>query len=153
MPVLRTRSFGTLDFEEASAFFFPRGLPGFEEERRFLPIEAPQSHPLLFLQSTARPELCFITLPVLAVDRRYRLALEADDRAVLGLAEGQAEIGRDVLCLAIVTIPPGGEPTANLLAPLVVSLSSRVALQAVQHDSGYSHCQPIPAGETSEASC
>ena len=46
---------------------FPEGLPGFERERRFLPLEMPDQHPLVFLQSAATPALCFVTLPVLAV--------------------------------------------------------------------------------------
>jgi len=150
MPQFATKHFGAIEYQPESVFEFPVGLPGFEQETRFLPIEQPLSHPIVFLQSLNRPELCFITLPALAVDPGYRLAIAAEDLQALGVAEDrQPEIGPEVLCLAIVSVAENRAPTANLLAPMVVNLKTRRGVQAIQTDSGYSHQHPLmgAAGE------
>jgi flagellar assembly factor FliW len=139
MSVLETQNFGRITYSEGSEIEFPCGLPGFEERRRFLAVQLPQTNPLIFLQSLEDRGLCFITLPVLAVDPRYRLRLSAEDLERLGFSTGrQPRIGPDVMCLAVLSIRAAG-PTANLLAPVVVNVANLRAVQAVMADSGYSH--------------
>ena len=67
MPTIRTKQFGSIDYDDADIFEFPAGLPGFEAEQRFLCIERPALRPVAFLQSVTNPELCFITLPARSV--------------------------------------------------------------------------------------
>ncbi|HEY6392719.1 MAG TPA: flagellar assembly protein FliW [Bryobacteraceae bacterium] len=151
MPLLQTKYFGPLPYRAESVFNFPAGLPSFDEERSFVPIELPESSPLIFLQSLARPSLCFLTLPILVVDRGYRLAVSSEDLAELDLdPDHQPELARDVLVLALVSLHDGFSATANLMAPIVVNLNTRRALQAIRRDSAYSHQQAIslPAQET-----
>lgn len=146
MPMLSSRNFGPVEYQEESVFEFPAGLPGFEEERRFVPIEHAASRPIMFLQSLSRPSVCFITLPVRAVEREFSLALSAEDLRRLELSEKrQPAIGAEVLCLAIVSVAEGKMPTANLLAPVVVNLKTRRGLQAIQVESSYSHQHPLLA--------
>ena len=126
---------------------FRGGLPGFEQRRKFAALQFADRAPLIFLQSLEEPGLCFITLPVLAVDPMYRLAVGEEDLARLELPlERQPLIGDEVLCLAIVALHESG-PTANLLAPVVVNLRNRKAVQAVAAESGYSHQQALIAQE------
>ncbi len=139
MPVQETRKFGPIEYEAESAIEFPAGLPGFEERRRFVAVQRPGADPLVFLQSLDDPGLCFVTLPALAVDPKYRLRLDGEDLERLGFSSGrQPRIGPDVLCLAVLSIRAAG-PTANLLAPVVVNVENLKAVQAVMPDSGYSH--------------
>ena len=150
MPEFDSSHFGRISYEESCTFDFPRGVPGFEHTRRFLPLSLPDRRPLIFLQSLDDPALCFITLPVLAVDRGYRLEVSAEDLAVLELpARPQPRIGQEVLCLAVISLREAG-PTANLLAPIVVNLQARRAVQAIAPGGEYSHQHPLlgepPAG-------
>ena len=147
MPVFETQNFGPLPYEEETALDFPRGLPGFENCRRFLALSLPNSEPLVFLQSLEESGLCFITAPVAAVAPGYRLAVSPEDLDLIGLSPAaQPRIGQDVLCLAVLTIREEG-PTANLLAPVVVNLANRRAVQAVSAEAGYSHQHVLlPAG-------
>ena len=69
MPTIRTKKFGSIDYDDADIFEFPAGLPGFEAEQRFLCIERPALRPVAFLQSVSNPELCFITLPARSIIR------------------------------------------------------------------------------------
>src|SRR5215831_6941511 len=85
MPVMETKNFGKISFEPDSELEFPGGLPGFDSCRRFVAVRFVKSDPLVYLQSLEDPGLCFITMPILAVDPRYRLKISADDIEQLGL--------------------------------------------------------------------
>jgi flagellar assembly factor FliW len=138
MPTFHTKNFGLIEYENASAFEFPRGVPGFEERRRFLPLTQESSAPLVYLQSLEDPGLCFITLPVLAVDPAYRLQMTDEDLECIGLPRGRAPKFGDVLCLTVVFVKEHG-PTANLLAPIVINLANHRAVQAIAPNSHYSY--------------
>jgi flagellar assembly factor FliW len=139
MTLLETKNFGRISYEPTSALEFPCGLPGFEERRQFVAVRFPENDPLIYLQSLEDPALCFITMPVLAVDPAYRLKVNREDLAHLGLpAVRQPRIGEDVLCVTVLALRESG-PTANLLAPIVVNLRNRKAVQAVAPESSYPH--------------
>lgn len=145
MAQVETEYFGTISYREDSVFEFPAGLPAFVNEKRFVPIESPQRSPMLFLQSLVRPSLCFLALPIQVVDRDYRLAVSREDLVTLGLApDRQPELASEVAVLALLSIHDGLLATANLMAPIVVNLKTRQALQAIRQDSLYSHQHPIP---------
>jgi flagellar assembly factor FliW len=139
MPVMETKNFGKISFQPESELEFPGGLPGFDSRKRFVAVTFVESEPLVYLQSLEDPDLCFITMPILAVDPRYQLTLSGEDLARLGLPrERQPHIGEDVLCLTVLSVRETG-PTANLLAPIVVNLRNRRAVQSVPAESDYSH--------------
>jgi flagellar assembly factor FliW len=139
MPFMETKHFGKISFEPDSELEFPAGLPGFDGHRRFVAVRFVESDPLIYLQSLEDPDLCFITMPILAVEPLYKLTVSDEDLGQLGLPQArQPRIGDDVLCLTVLSIRESG-PTANLLAPIVVNLSTRKAVQAVAAESDYSH--------------
>ena len=153
MPKLHTVHFGTLDYDEQALIEFPAGLPAFDQERLFLPFEPGSSKPFLFLQSLARPDLVFVTLPVELIDPAYQLTLAPEDLALLGVEEtAPLRLGREVLCLVIVTLREDRPPTANLMSPLVVNLANRRAAQVIQTETGYSHQHSL-AGPAQEVPC
>jgi flagellar assembly factor FliW len=152
MPHCTSVHFGSLEYSEEHTLEFPEGLPAFEQERWFLPVEREAAAPFLFLQSLRRPELAFLTLPVSALQPSYQLELAEEDREKLGLPpEGGLEIGRDVVCLAIVTVREN-RATANLLAPIVINPAARRAIQFIQADIEYPLEHPLP-GWGGEAAC
>lgn len=147
MPIIQTKYFGAISYEPHVTLEFPRGLAGFDHSRRFLALNFADTQPLVFLQNLEDPALCFITLPILAVDPQYQLRVSNEDRAPVDLPLGRPlRIGEDVLCLAVLSIRESG-PTANLLAPVVVNLRNRKAVQAVAAASGYSHQHTLVAEE------
>lgn len=137
MPVLETRTFGPLDYAAEAVIAFPRGLPGFETLREFLLLDLPDQAPVLYLQCVDSPEVCFVTLPVRVVDPGYRLWISPEDEAALDSA------AEDRLALTIVAGHEQERPTANLLAPVVISPSARRGVQAVRTDRFYSHQHPL----------
>ncbi|MDE3165489.1 MAG: flagellar assembly protein FliW [Acidobacteriota bacterium] len=148
MPVMQTKNFGTIEYAPDSELEFPRGLPGFDERRRFVAVRFVESDPLIYLQSIEDPGLCFITMPVLAVDPAYRLRLAGEDLNEIGLPGArQPRIGEEVFCLTVLSIRETG-PTANLLAPIVINLKTRRAVQAIAPEGGYSHQHELLPAES-----
>jgi flagellar assembly factor FliW len=151
MPSVATKYFGTLTCPEESVFDFPEGLPGFEQDKGFVLIEAPESAPLVFLQSLQRADLCFLAFPILVVDKNYRLAIAPEDLGDLGLdVRRQPTLGDEVIALALVALHDGLVATANLMAPILLNVKTRRGLQAIRRDSLYSHGHPITPQPTSE---
>ncbi len=151
MPIVETKYFGSISYAEESAIDFPQGLPAFEEERRFVLIAPPESAPLVFLQSLARATLCFVAFPVLVVDKDYHLAIASEDLEDLGLAtELQPVLGLEVKVLALVSILDERLATANLMAPIVVNVKTRRAVQAIRRDSRYPHNHPLARNTAEE---
>jgi flagellar assembly factor FliW len=145
MAQVETEYFGTMSYREDSVFEFPAGLPAFLNEKRFVPIESPQHSPLLFLQSMTRPSLCFLALPIQVVDPDYRLTVAREDLVSLELIpDRQPQLATEVAVLALLSLHDGVPPTANLMAPIVVNLKTRRALQAIRQDAVYSHQHPVP---------
>ena len=132
MPTIETRAFGAFTPPKESLFAFPDGLPGFPEEKLFLLIEDARSKPIVFLQSARTPAICFITLPASAVQKDYQPFL------------GEGWDGTsETLCLVIITVAEGEDPTANLLAPIVIDIKKQRGAQVIQPDTEFSHRHPL----------
>ncbi len=144
MPAAETKYFGSLSYAPEAVFDFPQGLPAFEDQRQFVFIETPKHAPLVFLQSLQNARLCFLALPVRVIDPDYRLAISVEDLEALDLNPmRQPTESADVFVLALVSVGADSPATANLMAPIIVNLATRRALQAIRRDSIYSHQQPI----------
>jgi len=152
MPTLHSAQLGTIEYPEEHVLHFPLGLPAFEEETRFLPVERPGMEPIVFLQSLQRPDLAFPTLPVKALEPAFELALTEDELSWLAGTdtEASAPVTEDLIALAIVTVSVDGI-TANLRAPVVVNQRTKLGIQAIQADSSYSLQHPLGVARTKDA--
>ena len=141
---IATKFFGDRACDADSIYTFPAGLPGFEDQRSFCFLTAPGSEPLLFMQSTVTQNLCFVMLPILVVDPDYRVGLSDEERGMLELPAGRTpQIGRDILCAALVCSGAEAQHTVNLMAPIVVNLKTKTGIQTIHGESGYSHRHPL----------
>ena len=144
MSQIDTKYFGNLPYRAESVFEFPYGLPGFEHDTQFVLIELEQHAPLVFLQSLSRKDLCFLAFPIQVVDPDYRLGVTPDDLKALDLELArQPDVATEVLVLALISLHDKFSATANLMAPIVINLRTRQALQAIRQDSSYSHQHPV----------
>jgi flagellar assembly factor FliW len=137
--VIHSTHLGDIEWSSGCELLLPVGLPGFDDERRMIPVEVPLQRPLVFLQSLENPDICFVSLPVRTIFPAYQLRLSEEDRATL-LFEGDRElsIGADVLCLALL-VPFENTVQANLDAPVVINLHNRRCIQSlpVERTAGY----------------
>lgn len=120
--VIMSRFLGEVTKDPASELFLPAGLPGFEDEHVLLPIEIPVHRPLVFLQSTRSPDVCFVCLPVSCITAEFQIHIPEDDRLGLALDLDKSLVtGEDILCLALL-LPSAGSVKTNLDAPIVINL-------------------------------
>lgn len=140
--------FGAIAVDESSVIEFPRGLPGFEDRRRFLPLMSPEQGGLVYLQSLESSALCFLALPVRGLRPDYELEMTAEDLERIGFPpDVQPAIGKDVAALAILSLAEGADPSANLRSPIVIHLGTRRAVQAIRPDELYGIRETLASGE------
>ena len=133
--MIDTTRFGTLSIEESGVITFPDGLPGFEGCRRFtlVPHQAPgsgQSSPFEWLQSLDDGSLAFLAINPNLVFPQYSPKLPTGELESIALAHDEADEPRLYTLLTV----PKGDPcgiTANLMAPVVVNVETRMAKQIV----------------------
>jgi len=146
LSVMKTPHLGEISWDAGSELFLPSGLPGFENERHMIPVEIPAHRPLVFLQSTERSGVCFVSLPVMTICPDFKLHLTDDERVSLLFQDmGDPEIGVDVLCLALL-FPSGGTVEANLDAPVVINLHNSRCLQALSMEAARGYYRLTGAG-------
>lgn len=147
VPQAETQQFGTIDFDERDAVEFPHGLPAFEAEKRFVLIRRDEVKPVVFLQSLQDKSLCFVTLPVEALEPGYQPQISDEDWSLLcavSEADNEGSFRQDLTMLAILSVTDS-RPTANLLAPVVVHRGTGKGVQAIRMDNAYSHQHPVGA--------
>jgi flagellar assembly factor FliW len=150
MQSIETVRFGTVRFQENEVIEFPAGLPGFEQEHRFLLIEAAESVPLKFLQSVATPQLSFVCAPISLVCSSYDTSLPQADRETLALSGPNSTTTAALEWLAILCFARPEEPTANLLGPVVIRRDVGFGVQSIREDARYSARQPLFSGPSAE---
>ena len=147
MPILQTRFHGAIQYEPYQLLRVSEGLFGFPEEKDFLLLELPSSRPLVFIQSARSSSLCFLSLPAQVIDPTYQLAIRLEDQITLGYPENAPPaMGKDLLCLAILTIGERRASTANLAAPLLVDIAAHRGMQVIVN-APYSPRHPLPQCE------
>lgn len=142
--IVKTKFFGEVNCTANDQITFPDGMPGFESCHSFVLLDLPRTRPLLFLQSLDDRSLCFAAIPAQQLMDQYAARLSQPDWEHLGLSgEADGAPASDFLQLALVSLDED-EPTANLLAPVVLHVSSRRAVQAIQWNTDYSPRTPLP---------
>ena len=134
MKKIMTDRFGEIEVEEDEIVHFPAGIPAFEEEHDFLIIPYAEGSPYVFLQSVQTPNLAFLMTVPLVFFPDYEFTIDDDVEKELGLTSPE-----DVLIYTILTLA-GKEIrdlTANLMAPIVINVKTRLAKQIVLDRSSY----------------
>ncbi len=143
MPSCQTKFHGEISFEPQQVLQVPKGLFGFPEETQFLLLELASSRPVVFIQSVRSKNLCFISLPVQIIEADYRLAMCSEELLDLGYTEQEPpEMGKDLLCLALLTLREREATTANLAAPMVIDIAKHRGMQVIV-DGSYSYHAPF----------
>jgi flagellar assembly factor FliW len=141
---IRHQLTGSAELDESAILTFPRGLPGFEEYRRWVLAGEEDS----VIQWLLCADDAHIALPVTdprLVDPEYAPHLPAEALEEVGAAGPE-----EVVLRAVLILPQGGRPwrgTANLLAPLVIHPQSRIGRQVVLTDDRYRILTPLLSPE------
>lgn len=106
---------------------FPSGVPAFEDANNFTLICNEDIKPFLYLKSLEIEELGFVCIDPFLICKDYLLKISAVDLSHLQLKDPQ-----DALVFCFVTVKPDPkENTANLLAPVIINIKTRIGRQVI----------------------
>ncbi|MGI6084077.1 MAG: flagellar assembly protein FliW [Acetivibrionales bacterium] len=128
---VETKHFGVIEINEADVIYFPEGLPGFENNKKYALIGNDASESVFFwLQSIDMTELCFIVTDPFMVYDGYGVDVEDEDVELLEITDVNK-----VLTLTIVVIPENiNDIRVNLKAPILINLEKKLGKQIIQQD-------------------
>ena len=122
---------------DTAVISFADGLPGFEQQRRFVLLSGPSFEPFTILRGLGPDAPSFATIDPRTVVADYAPRLNPQD-----LARLNATAGDTLVWLAIVSLDASGVATANLGAPVVISAASLRGVQLIDINTAASEDSP-----------
>jgi flagellar assembly factor FliW len=123
---VKTTLFGDIDIDDSYKITFTSPILGFEEEREFILIRNSNDSPFYWLQSLKIPELAFLLVDPFVFFPDYKPQLK-----MIGNTD-------NVAIYVIVNITEDFKySTVNLIAPIVIDVDAKTAMQVVLEDSDY----------------
>lgn len=131
---LRTKNFGTIEFDKNKAIIFEEGIPGFNELKQYIIIEdEEEDSPFAYLQSIEDGGVSFIIISPFVLKQDY--TIEIKDQYVAALGGGSSQ---DFSVFVIATMIDKFElATVNLVAPLIIQSETRRGMQVILEKTSY----------------
>ncbi len=130
---VETTRFGTITVAEQDVLTFPEGMLGFSKVLEYVLVERTDDSLFLWLQALKKPSVAFPLLEPQIFEKSYAVELAEEDRDQLKLQDL-----KHAKVFSIVTIPSDPtKMTANLKAPIVINLKTRLAKQVILHNADY----------------
>ena len=124
--IIETR-FGTSETSENKIIDFPAGLPGFDDLRKFIIVEADNTKPIYWLQSIENKHIALPVIVSFAIINDYNIDIRENELEDLDL-----ESKNDLLILNVVVIPEDvRKMTVNLAAPVVINAKRGIGKQII----------------------
>ena len=131
---LNTKHFGVIEIDEKEIIYFPSGIPGFENVKKYTLLGMQENEGTFFwLQGVDDPELAFVVTDPFAVNDNY--FVDADDDEI---KEIDAKDADRILTLAIVTVPEDiTKISVNLKAPLLINMDNNRGMQVIMKNETF----------------
>ncbi len=134
---IATRQFGKVNIEHDKIITVPRGIPGFQDQKRYILLDHEAIRPFVSFQSVDEEDLAFYLMDPFLFKPDYKVDIvpylkemgwEQDDR-------------ESIFVYAIVNVADNDPKkiTANLLGPLLINTVKNQAIQMLINDDRYSH--------------
>lgn len=130
---MQTKFHGEIEMNEIIQWTFPKGLPGLEDETKFilLPIEGNDTFQMM--QSISNPSIALVLSNPYALVSDY--SFEVDDSTIELLS---IQNPNDIMVLTVMTVKDPFElSTLNLQAPLIFNSTNHCAKQMILNDTKY----------------
>jgi flagellar assembly factor FliW len=136
---LRTKYHGTRFYKEKDIITFKRGIPGFQNLKKFIIFAAEENKLFYILQSIEDLSVGIVLVSPFNVVKEYEFELNDDKLKELNIKSEE-----DVLVLNTVTLSSKLENiTVNLKAPLVININEKIGEQIILDDVNYSIKHPL----------
>ena len=120
------------DFAAGKIFFFPAGIPGFENYTRFHVFHKQEKEICAYwLESLDEPKLTFTLVDPTSFDLHYEFTLSDDDQKLL---QAQTPDSCAVLLMLSKKVNENTEKSrlqANIVGPIVINLDNQIGMQKV----------------------
>lgn len=124
---------GKIEYEENEILTFEKGIPGFQNLKKFVIKEVSNESPFNIMQSIEDKDIGFILISPFLVNDKYEIKLKDEIIKFLDI-----EDSKDVLLYTIVNLKEKIEDiTTNLKAPLVINLKNRKCEQYILDTEKY----------------
>jgi flagellar assembly factor FliW len=140
---ISTKYHGEKEMQEKDFLTFSNGLPGFEDEKKFVLLDFPENNVFFALQSVQTPELSFVVTDPFSFFLDYKIELDDASVKVLNIEKPE-----DVTLLIVLTVQaPFENTTANLQGPIVINQHNKTARQVILTGTKYETRHALfPAG-------
>jgi flagellar assembly factor FliW len=143
---IKTYHSGTIDISEEAIITFARGIPAFPDDRRFIFFQPDPGVPFAFMQSLDHLDLAFIVADPFVLFDSYSVEIVPEWIEELAIKSQE-----DVMIWVILTVKGKLETaTANLKAPVLLNIRSRLGKQVILPTDVYRTNHPIPVAGTLE---
>jgi len=136
MDIVTTR-FGRISVDDERIMTFPRGLLGFPSYTRYALIQTGQENYFFWLQAVDEPSLAFVVTDPSIFFKDYEVPLREEMTIDLELTD-PSFLQTFVICNKVEEWLTG-----NLLGPIVVNATNRLAHQVVLTDKKWTTRQPL----------
>ncbi|OIU69652.1 flagellar assembly protein FliW [Rossellomorea aquimaris] len=137
--IINTKYHGEIEIKEDSVLNFEQGIPGFNEEKKFVILPLQDNELFHILQSVTTSQLGFVMTDPFLFTKEYDFELDQGTVELLGFTSE-----KDVKVLTILTMRETlNESTANLQAPIIINLANNKAKQVILNDTSYQTKHPI----------
>jgi len=134
-----TLRFGPIELEKDSLIIIKEGLPGFSKLHHFFLVESAEDQLFMWLQSADDSRIAFPVIEPQICSPTYKVPIGERELESLECRDTNRV---KVLCIATIPEDPR-QMTANLRAPIVISLESQMAMQVISPDSTYPVKHPL----------
>lgn len=122
-----TSRFGEIEVIAENIICFTGNIIGFDNSKNFMLIPHAEDSPFTWLQSLDEPEVAFVLIQVFDFFPDYAPDVDDNDLSEVGITSAE-----ELILATLVSIPENyKEMTANLVAPIIINKSNRLAKQVV----------------------
>ena len=131
---LNTKHFGVIEIDEKEILYFPSGIPGFENVKKFTLLGRQENEaPFFWLQGVDDPALAFVVTDPFAINDDYFVDADDDEIKII-----EAKDPERILTLAIVTIPEDiTKISVNLKAPILINMDNNKGMQVIMKNETF----------------
>jgi flagellar assembly factor FliW len=139
---ISTKYHGIRQYKEEDVLTFKKGLPGFEDLRKFILFPVEENESFSILHSIENQEVGIVALWAFDIIKDYEIDI---DESLVGELNIKEE--KDVVVLNTVTLNSVLENiTVNLKAPIVINIKERLGEQIILDKQEYSIKHPLILG-------
>ncbi|OFI06508.1 flagellar assembly factor FliW [Clostridium acetireducens DSM 10703] len=136
---LNTKYHGIIEYSEKEIINFKKGLPGFENLKKFILFTVEENEIFSILHSIEDSQVGIVVMSPFIVCKDYQFKLEKQQ-----IKELNIKSEKDVIALVTVTLSSNIKNiTANLRAPIVVNIKDKIGEQIIIEKEDYKIKYPI----------